>query len=94
MSLLTEVENISWRVLIIFAALNFLWIAFPVVYFFFPETKGLELEDINLLFVERGVTGGVLSSRGQTVLPHQHAREADLDAKQESTIIEDSQRLV
>jgi hypothetical protein len=88
-SLLTEVENISWRVLIIFPALNFLWIAFPVVYFFFPETKGLMLEDINLLFVKGGVTGGVLSSRGQIVLPHQHTREAELDAKQESTMIED-----
>lgn len=75
--------------LIIFAALNFLWIAFPVVYFFFPEMKGLDLEDISLLFIKGGVTGGVLSSRGQTVLPHQHAREADLDAKQESTMIED-----
>ncbi|KAL4888868.1 general substrate transporter [Aspergillus ambiguus] len=81
------IQNISWRVFIIFAALNFLWI--PIVYFFFPETKGLELEDINLLFVKGGITGGVFSSRGRTVVPHQHAQEAELNAKQESTMIED-----
>lgn len=59
------------------------------MYLFFPETKDLELEDINLIFAEGGVTGGVFSSRGRTVVPHQHAQEAELDAKQESMMIED-----
>ncbi|KAI8712825.1 MFS domain-containing protein [Fusarium sp. LHS14.1] len=49
---------------------------------FLPETKGIELEDIPLLFVKGGVTGGVLSSKGgRTVMPHQHAQEMQLDAK-------------
>jgi MFS family permease len=32
------IENISWRVFIIFGVLNALWV--PIVYTFFPETKG------------------------------------------------------
>lgn len=48
----------------------------PMVYCFYPETKGVELEDIPLLFTKGGITGGVLSSRGRTVTPHQHAEEA------------------
>ncbi|PKX95095.1 uncharacterized protein P174DRAFT_429519 [Aspergillus novofumigatus IBT 16806] len=48
----------------------------PMVYCFYPETKGLELEDIPLLFTKGGVTGGVLTSKGgRTVTPGQHARD-------------------
>ncbi|KAG5912819.1 hypothetical protein E4U42_001797 [Claviceps africana] len=42
------IENIGWRTYIIFAILNATWV--PVIYFFFPETKGLELEDVDDLF--------------------------------------------
>lgn len=68
--------------------LNFLWV--PAVFFFFPETKGLELEDINLLFSRGGFTGGVFSTGGRTVRPHQHAEEADMEAKQEMCMIENA----
>lgn len=55
-----------------------------MVYFFYPETKGIELEDIPLLFSKGGLTGGVFTSKGgRTVEPHQHAHERDLDAKEE-----------
>ncbi|CAG8076186.1 unnamed protein product [Penicillium salamii] len=80
------IENINWRVFVIFAVLNFLWI--PIVYFFYPETKGLELEDINLIFAKGGFTGGVFSSGGQPVVPHQHARETELEGKQQADMIE------
>ena len=33
------ISNIGWKFYIIFAVLNFLWL--PIIYFFFPETKGL-----------------------------------------------------
>lgn len=46
-----------------------------MVYLFYLETKGIELEDIPLLFTNGGVTGGVLTSRGRTNAPHQHANE-------------------
>lgn len=56
----------------------------PLVYCFYPETKGIELEDIPLLFSKGGITGGVFSSKGgRTVMPKQHAQERDLDAKAE-----------
>ncbi len=56
----------------------------PLVYCFFPETKGIELEDIPLLFVKGGITGGVLTSKGgRTVMPHQHAQERNIDSKME-----------
>jgi hypothetical protein len=34
------------------------------VYVFFPETNGVELEDIDHLFDKGGITGGVFSSKG------------------------------
>ena len=42
------ISNIGYRTYIIFAVLNACWV--PVIYFTFPETKGLELEDVDRLF--------------------------------------------
>ena len=47
---------------IIFAVFNAFWV--PLVYAFFPETKGLELEDVDHIFDKGGLTGGVWSSPG------------------------------
>ncbi|KAL1944299.1 hypothetical protein VTO73DRAFT_3484 [Trametes versicolor] len=41
-------SNISWGTYIVFAALNAFII--PVVYFFFPETAGRSLEDMDVVF--------------------------------------------
>ncbi|SPO04695.1 uncharacterized protein DNG_07380 [Cephalotrichum gorgonifer] len=78
--------NIGWRTFIIFAVRNVFVI--PKAYFLYPETKGLELEDIRLLFERGGVTGGVRSTRGKTVTPDQHAQEVRLDGKQMSEHVE------
>ncbi|KFY31987.1 hypothetical protein V493_00622 [Pseudogymnoascus sp. VKM F-4281 (FW-2241)] len=43
-----SIENIGWRTYIIFAVLNACWV--PIIFFFFPETKGLELEAVDALF--------------------------------------------
>ncbi|WQF89767.1 Putative major facilitator, sugar transporter, major facilitator superfamily [Colletotrichum destructivum] len=43
-----SIDSIGWRTYIIFAVLNATWV--PIIYLFFPETKGLELEDVDLLF--------------------------------------------
>jgi hypothetical protein len=44
--------TLQWKTLIVFASFNFA--SPPLVYFFFPETNGRTLEEINLLFtVER-----------------------------------------
>ncbi|GIJ92174.1 hypothetical protein Asppvi_011150 [Aspergillus pseudoviridinutans] len=47
--------NIGWKTFIIFAVLNAAFI--PIVYCFYPETKGLELEDIPLLFAKGELQG-------------------------------------
>lgn len=43
-----SINNIGWRTYIIFAVLNAFFV--PVIFLFFPETKGLELEDVDQLF--------------------------------------------
>lgn len=42
------IANIAWRFYIIFAVLNFAW--FPIVWFFYVETTGLSLEEVDLMF--------------------------------------------
>ncbi|KAL5363317.1 general substrate transporter [Aspergillus floccosus] len=77
--------NIGWRTFIIFAVLNAAFI--PMVYFFYPETKGLELEDIPLLFNRGGFTGGVFTSKGgRTVMPGQHAQESHVVQKVDNAV--------
>ncbi|KAG2339173.1 general substrate transporter [Suillus weaverae] len=48
-------NNISWRTYIVFAALNAAIV--PVVYFFFPETGGRSLEDLDVVFALAHITG-------------------------------------
>ena len=74
------IANVRWRTFIIYAVLNAAFI--PAVYFFYPETKGIELEDIPLLFAKGGITGGVASSKGgRTVARHQHAVQSSVNEK-------------
>ena len=47
---------------------------------FFPETNQLRLEDIDHLFEEGGITGGVWRSKGgRTVEPGYHARVPNME---------------
>lgn len=64
------IGNINWRTFIVFAALNAAFI--PIVYCFYPETMGLELEDIDHIFERGGITGGVLKTKGRPVKPGEH----------------------
>ncbi|THH09748.1 hypothetical protein EW146_g8601 [Bondarzewia mesenterica] len=74
------IANIGWRVFIIFAITNALWV--PIVYAFFPETKGLELEDVDHIFEKGGITGGVWSSKGgRTVERRRITRDVELMEK-------------
>ncbi|CAF9903886.1 MAG: hypothetical protein GOMPHAMPRED_000597 [Gomphillus americanus] len=42
------IANIGWKYYIIYAIFNACFV--PIIYFFYPETKGLELEDVDRLF--------------------------------------------
>jgi hypothetical protein len=42
------IANIGYKTYIIFAILNAAWL--PVIWIFYPETKGLALEDVDRLF--------------------------------------------
>lgn len=53
----TAISNIGYRTYIIFAVLNATWV--PIIYFFFPETKGLQLEDVDRLFSKEDVMPNV-----------------------------------
>ncbi|KAJ7055634.1 general substrate transporter [Mycena amicta] len=74
------IANINWRVFIIFAIFNACWV--PLVYLFFPETKGLELEAIDAIFEKGGITGGVWGARkngGRTVENRRLALDVEKD---------------
>ena len=64
------ITNIGWRTYIIFAVLNALWV--PIIYHFFPETKGLELEDVDRLFA-----GDDSASDALYQAPKGHAVQSD-----------------
>lgn len=59
------INNIGWRTYIIFAVLNATWV--PIIYLFFPETKGLELEDVDRLFEAGNSTDSLVSGKGEPV---------------------------
>ncbi|KAF2487384.1 general substrate transporter [Neohortaea acidophila] len=46
------IQNIGYKTYIIFAVINAVFV--PIVYFFYPETKGLALEDVDRLFAKHG----------------------------------------
>lgn len=45
---LASINNIGWKTYVIFAVFNACWV--PIIFFFYPETKGLQLEDVDRLF--------------------------------------------
>jgi len=47
------ISNIGWKYYIIYAIFNACFV--PIMYFFYPETKGLELEDVDRLFAEGNI---------------------------------------
>lgn len=47
----TCIANIGWKTYIMFAVFNLCFI--PIIYFLFPETSGLELESVDLCFMDK-----------------------------------------
>ena len=79
------ITNIGWRTYIIFGVFNVAFI--PVIYFFYPETKGLSLEAVDELFMGRAVEhteDPVYESKGGATahLDHEGRHDSgDLDVK-------------
>ena len=46
------INRIEWKAYLIFMITNFLFI--PIIYFYYPETSNLRLEDIDLIFARGG----------------------------------------
>jgi MFS family permease len=46
------INRIQWKAYLIFMITNFLFV--PVIYFYYPETSNLRLEDIDLIFTRGG----------------------------------------
>ncbi|KAK6436736.1 hypothetical protein LTR95_007070 [Oleoguttula sp. CCFEE 5521] len=55
------IRNIGWRTYIIFAVLNATWV--PIIYLFFPETKGMALEDVDKIFGNDEVIEAMLAEK-------------------------------
>ncbi|CAL5867526.1 uncharacterized protein PFLUO_LOCUS1745 [Penicillium psychrofluorescens] len=47
----TLIDNLAWKGYLIFMCLNMAFV--PIVYFFYPETANLTLEEIDFLFTDR-----------------------------------------
>lgn len=77
-----SIANIQWRTYVYFSVFNFCFI--PLVYFFYPETRNLSLEQIDKLFTgdkvmlhwtpSMGSVGDLVSSSG---LRRRHSSAAD-----------------
>jgi hypothetical protein len=77
-------EGIGWGTYLFFAALNACF--FPIIYFFYPETAGRSLEEIDLIFA-KGYTEKISYVKAAKELPHvddheiaNYARRMGLDA--------------
>lgn len=46
----SSISNIGWKTYIIFASFNLAFV--PIIYLWFPETKGLSLELVDLAFLD------------------------------------------
>lgn len=69
------ISNIGWRTYVIFAILNATWV--PIIYFFFPETKGMELEDVDRLFSGDEIPDELRTGAAKAVIEHEEYRDLD-----------------
>ncbi|KAJ9403145.1 hypothetical protein DTO045G8_9114 [Paecilomyces variotii] len=73
------ISNIGWGTYLFFACMNALFI--PVIYFFYPETAGRSLEEIDIIFA-KGWTDGKGYVRAAKDLPHLTTEEVEQMAVQ------------
>ncbi|KAH6613005.1 general substrate transporter [Boeremia exigua] len=76
-----SINSIGWRTYVYFAVFNAFFL--PLIYFFYPETCGLSLENIDRLFTGGKVTMHWKESWGE---PGDLARLTGVDAEKESNV--------
>jgi hypothetical protein len=86
----TAIENIAWRFYIIFAVLNFAW--FPIVWIFYVETKGLSLEEVDLMFKIKYHAGKSMTYKEAAVLAKKEADSVRMEATRRDISINDDKQ--
>ncbi|KAJ5749189.1 uncharacterized protein N7511_010885 [Penicillium nucicola] len=57
----TLIQDLAWKGYLIFMCLNLIFV--PIIYFFYPETANLTLEEIDFLFTDRARYPTIVGSR-------------------------------
>ncbi|KAI4725568.1 general substrate transporter [Aureobasidium sp. EXF-10728] len=73
------IDSIGWGTYLFFAALNALF--FPVIYYFYPESSGRTLEEIDLIFA-KGYLEKMSYVTAAVELPHMNPEEIDAKARE------------
>ncbi|KAJ5092826.1 hypothetical protein N7456_008687 [Penicillium angulare] len=75
----TLIDNLAWKGYLIFMCLNLVFV--PIVYFFYPETANLTLEEIDFLFTDRArhpsLRANVASDASPDAVWEDHAKEKE-----------------
>lgn len=87
---ITAIANIGWRFYIIFAVLNFSW--FPIVWYFYIETKGLSLEEVDLMFKIKYHGGKSMTYKEAAVLAKKEADVVRLEATRREVSLSDGKQ--
>lgn len=72
-------SGIGWGTYLFFAVMNAIF--FPIIYFFYPETAGRSLEEIDLIFA-KGFTENVSYVHAAKQLPHMTEEEIEARARE------------
>jgi sugar porter (SP) family MFS transporter len=73
------IDNIGWATYLVFAVINACF--FPVIYFFFPETKKRSLEEIDIIFA-KGFLENMSYVRASKELPYLNDQEIEEKARE------------
>lgn len=69
------INRLAWKAYLIFMATNFVFI--PIIYFWFPETSNLALEEVDYIFAEGGGKPVVVARKMQQELTAHGRLSAD-----------------
>lgn len=77
--------NIGYKTYVVFAAINALMV--PCVYFFFPETAGRSLEEMDEIFHQlRGLGGALAVVRVAETVPRRYGKRGEVLIQYENTV--------